>query len=437
MGYDYERSHICRSTGLTGVEADHIIKRLIEQGIDPQAVDWEGAISDARDYGDRYEAVKRYLANYYGISVEKDDFYGEDQFAQDQLEYMAMDKSGVKDLLREYYKSDSKKRKKQIHDMLVQDSALHNVLMISLYDGADLPNARRFLNEEMKENILDVPETAPFTPKPPGIPTDLVVYSRSPGKFSDPRKRPKIRFKFNKRIPGNGGSKIPLLEDPIITLDSSQYKAYYTNGNGKKKPGSKIDIDQLMREIEMERQQQTISSTINDKKSLSKKEKTLLEITKQGFIKEGARWKKLLKKPTPKDPVAVLRQHIQELQLKNLPLQLQIQREQLLMKREQMQQLQQYFKARQRSSSIQQAFSLMGFQPQPAPGLLYRPGYFIEARPRLPVGFRYKKIPKGSRPKNIARSSKQMICKRCGVPKTMVFNMFQQPSFVCPICGAT
>lgn len=62
------RNYICKYTGLTGIEADHILEALYERNIDPTVIDWEQAVSSAREYGDRYEAVWKYLREMYGIT---------------------------------------------------------------------------------------------------------------------------------------------------------------------------------------------------------------------------------------------------------------------------------------------------------------------------------------------------------------------------------
>jgi len=61
--------YICKHTGLTGVEAKHIYDALQKTGtISVYDIDWEQAISPAREYGNRYEAVWKYLRELYGIS---------------------------------------------------------------------------------------------------------------------------------------------------------------------------------------------------------------------------------------------------------------------------------------------------------------------------------------------------------------------------------
>lgn len=62
------REFICKYTGLSGIEADHILEALYEKNIDPTVIDWEQAVSSAKEYGDRYRAVWDYLQNMYGIT---------------------------------------------------------------------------------------------------------------------------------------------------------------------------------------------------------------------------------------------------------------------------------------------------------------------------------------------------------------------------------
>lgn len=73
MSYDYGRKRISKAIGLTGVEAGHISRALKKQHLDPDAYDWEGALSDATDYGDRFEAVKQKLKDQYGLSLNTRD----------------------------------------------------------------------------------------------------------------------------------------------------------------------------------------------------------------------------------------------------------------------------------------------------------------------------------------------------------------------------
>ena len=70
MPYDYGRKKVSKALGLTGVQSGHIVRKLKEKNIDPEVFDWEGAISDAKDYGDRYSATKDKLKDYYGIDIE-------------------------------------------------------------------------------------------------------------------------------------------------------------------------------------------------------------------------------------------------------------------------------------------------------------------------------------------------------------------------------
>lgn len=77
MPYDYGRKEISKGVGLTGVESKNIARKLKESDIDPQAIDWEGAISDASDYGDRYGATVQKLKDYYGVDIGKEQSFSE------------------------------------------------------------------------------------------------------------------------------------------------------------------------------------------------------------------------------------------------------------------------------------------------------------------------------------------------------------------------
>jgi len=60
--------YICKYTGLSGIEAKHIYDALQKLGtVSVYDIDWEQAISPAREYGDRYKAVWNYLHDLYGI----------------------------------------------------------------------------------------------------------------------------------------------------------------------------------------------------------------------------------------------------------------------------------------------------------------------------------------------------------------------------------
>ena len=131
--------------------------------IDYQEVDWAGAISDVRDYGNRYQAVKDYLARYYNIHVDTREVSATDigMFEEEQMMDQAANKQGAKRLLKEYYSTGSKKKKQQIKELLLTDAPLHNVLMTAMYNGTDLPNARRFLNEVMESEVIEYGTPAP------------------------------------------------------------------------------------------------------------------------------------------------------------------------------------------------------------------------------------------------------------------------------------
>lgn len=77
-------------------------------------------------------------------------------------------------------------------------------------------------------------------------------------------------------------------------------------------------------------------------------------------------------------------------------------------------------------SSTQQAVNLMfGI---PAPAVPQKPGYYIEAAgPKLPKGYKWKKIPKDI--------SKFLICPHCGIPLIPGSGYMGDPVYYCPRCG--
>ena len=68
MNYDYGIKHISKMTGLSGVQAKHVMKGLRKQNIGFDVIDWKTLGGDAKDFGSRSEAVWDKLGNMYGIS---------------------------------------------------------------------------------------------------------------------------------------------------------------------------------------------------------------------------------------------------------------------------------------------------------------------------------------------------------------------------------
>lgn len=64
------RKQISKYTGLTGVQAGHILKAFDKQALDIQSVDWKTLGGDASDFGDRYNTVIKKLGSMYGISLK-------------------------------------------------------------------------------------------------------------------------------------------------------------------------------------------------------------------------------------------------------------------------------------------------------------------------------------------------------------------------------
>lgn len=381
MPYDYGRSIISRYTGLTGIEAEHIAKKLKELNVDPQAIDWEGAISDARDYGNRYEAVKNYIANYYGIAVDAKSTTGY-QPEQDEMAILmdqASTKAGVKRILKEYYSTNSKKQKEEIKEMLLAEGPLYNVLMTAMYNGTDMPNARKFLNESMREQVINTTTIQPTTISQFG-PKDKVV--KQPATIFGPEEWPNTL---------RNGQKI---KKEIM-----------------EKPKSIMDMEKIYRELLKEKQKQlpTFQTKQPDIPSESEIKKKIMA----GIVREGKIWKKLLSGETKARPGSpeFWKLQVARLRAANLPLQLQLERERLLMQREQMMGLKKTIQQKQRQTATQQVLAWMGLVPiqQMPESAFHRPGYYVEARPRLPSGFRYKKLPKRKKQKQQPKQPQIMI----------------------------
>lgn len=80
-------------------------------------------------------------------------------------------------------------------------------------------------------------------------------------------------------------------------------------------------------------------------------------------------------------------------------------------------------------SATRETLSLILGIPMASNVPLQRQGYYIEAsEPKLPKGFKWKKIPKG-------KSKQNAFCPRCGVPLVPMPGMFGQIVWVCPRCG--
>lgn len=71
--------------------------------------------------------------------------------------------------------------------------------------------------------------------------------------------------------------------------------------------------------------------------------------------------------------------------------------------------------------------SMFGVPSRPGPS---RPGYYIERSPKLPKGYRWKKIPKSKKSKEVKNN-----CPRCNIPLVPVPNFQGQIQWICPRCG--
>jgi len=352
MPYDNERSVVSAATGLTGVEAGHIVKKLAEIGVDPQSIDWEGAISDARDYGDRYSAVKQYIANYYGVDVDSSvssvSGFDVGRAKHEEMMDLVSTKKGVKAALKMYFYSNSKKEKESIREMLLGEAPLYNVLMTSMYDGEEMPLARRFLNENMG----------------------------------------------NGNGTTNGTAIVPMVNVPV--------KSEIAKTVSYKRPASSVDIRDLYNSL-MKEESPAISSADPVQKKKEREYLKKVAAAAMGIapaiVRERDIWGNVLRgsmksaKPTGTEK---LRREVKMLQARNAPLRLQMEKQKLLMQREQMIALQRMQQQSRPPMSPQDQFlaAFIGFVPPQERGVLSRPGYHIEARHKLPPGYRWKKTPK-------------------------------------------
>jgi hypothetical protein len=353
MSYDYGRSKISKATGLTGVVSEHIAKRLKEQNIDPEAVDWEGAISDAKDFGDRFSAVKKHLADYYGIDVST----GYEKNYEKKMEIAGFEdlsgtKKGVKQLLNQYYKTNSNQEKEKIKEALLGENPMHYVLMTALYDGEQMPLAKKFLNEQVGTSV-------PLEQKP--IIINVPEYKQQASNVQ-------IK-KTNNTVPV-APKKTVTKKDILKFLRKSSKNAFQPLMDLKPK-----QIDVVMPKI---------------KKAAVKEAKSVYHLFGKSFRETF--------KPTRQDRAAALRKQVENLRLQNEPLRLQLEYMKLLREKEQLKQLQQL--QHPRSSSIGIFGEIFGLRP-PMQRQTYveRPGYYIETRPKLPKGYRWKKLPGGSKKK--------------------------------------
>lgn len=68
--YDMGRKFISKHTGLTGVEAGHIARKLDAKGFDFEAFDWKTMGEDLYGHGHRTGGVKAQLRNKYGVVLD-------------------------------------------------------------------------------------------------------------------------------------------------------------------------------------------------------------------------------------------------------------------------------------------------------------------------------------------------------------------------------
>lgn len=65
------RKYIARMTGLTGVEAGNVARKLEKKGIDYMTIDWKSIGENLYGHGKRTKGVKKQLAEMYGISISQ------------------------------------------------------------------------------------------------------------------------------------------------------------------------------------------------------------------------------------------------------------------------------------------------------------------------------------------------------------------------------
>lgn len=145
------RMQVCKWTGLSGIEVDHILHALEKQDIDPYSVDWETCGGDIADFSNKYQAAWDWMGRQYGYAkpVPETQIRQEEKKAKEkELDYLLSSKEGVKILLKRMYTDPtlSEKQKANLKELVLRAAPEYTTL-IALYDGEEKNYAKRFLKE--------------------------------------------------------------------------------------------------------------------------------------------------------------------------------------------------------------------------------------------------------------------------------------------------
>ncbi|RLF38189.1 MAG: hypothetical protein DRN03_00305 [Thermoplasmata archaeon] len=153
MTYKEElRRRICRLTGLTGIEVDHILRALEMQNVDPETIDWKTLGEDIKDKANPYEAAWDWLFKNYGIT-KPPEFALERRYEEAFLEtaeyLLSQGKEGVRAILRKIYEEDIPEEERRRWKKFLLERAAENVTLLAIHDGKEREYAKRFLAEEV------------------------------------------------------------------------------------------------------------------------------------------------------------------------------------------------------------------------------------------------------------------------------------------------
>jgi len=153
MPYKEElRRRICRLTGLTGIEVEHILRGLELAHIDPEAIDWKTLGEEIADKANPYEAAWDWLAKNYGISKPpelaiKREY--EEAFHKEAEYLISLGTEGVRTILRKIYEEDIPEQEKRRWKKFLLERAAEDVTLLAIHDGKEREYAKRFLAEEL------------------------------------------------------------------------------------------------------------------------------------------------------------------------------------------------------------------------------------------------------------------------------------------------
>lgn len=79
---EHVRREIAKHTGLTGVEAGHIERQLVKQGIDYQTMDWKTIGENMYGHGHRTGGLKKVVSGMYNINIGESDERGSGEYLE-------------------------------------------------------------------------------------------------------------------------------------------------------------------------------------------------------------------------------------------------------------------------------------------------------------------------------------------------------------------